>query len=372
MSMASDARLARVRELMAARGYDALVLRNVCDLRWLTGAERVFDDERAHTAFVTADGAWLHTDSRYHNVLVERLGQDAPWHIDMDGEAHPAWIARMAGESRVRVLAVEDTITLGFYEQVTAELASRSLACLMPRLHADLTEMRAVKDADEIATMRRAQAVTDEAFAHMCAWLRPGVTEMQARAELDGYMLSHGADGLAFGTIVASGPNTANPHAQPGERVIERGDFVLMDFGAAVTDYKSDMTRTVVVGAPSERQRELYDLVRRVNEACAAAVRPGVTGRSVHELAVSMISEAGFGDYFKHGLGHGVGVEIHEEPRLSARDEHVLTPGNVVTVEPGVYLPGFGGVRLEDYGVVTPSGFDVFTRSTHDLVSVGA
>ena len=372
MSLATDARLARLRALMSERAYDAVVLRNVCDLRWLTGAERVFDDECAHTAFIMAQGAWIHTDSRYYNALRERLGEDSPWQLDMGPELHPAWIAQMVSQTHARVLAVEDTVTLGFYEQVQSELAAHSLACLMPRLHGDLTEMRAVKDAEEIAVMRRAQAITDDAFAHMCAWLRPGVTEMQARAELDGYMLSHGADGLAFATIVASGPNTANPHAQPGERVISEGDFVLMDYGAAVTDYKSDMTRTVVIGQPSERQRELYDLVRRVNESCEAAVRPGVSGRSVHELALSMIADAGYGDYFKHGLGHGVGVEIHEQPMLSLRDTHTLVPGNVVTVEPGVYLPGFGGVRLEDYGVVTDDGFDVFTRSSHDLVSVGA
>lgn len=368
---AAQGRVERLRALMTERGYDAVVLRNNPDLRWLTGASRTFDFELAHTAFVTAEGLWLHTDSRYYNTFVERLGAGTPWQLDMDAIDHPAWVAAMVERTHARVVAIEDTNQLSFYNELTAALARRSVACLLPQLHGDLVEMRAVKDDAEIAAMRRAQAITDDAFAHMCAFIRPGLTELELRVELDTYMLSHGADALSFDSIVASGPNTANPHAQPGPRVVQPGDFVLMDYGAGLGDYKSDMTRTVVVGAPSERQREIYDLVRRVNETCEAAIHPGVVGRDIHNLAVRLISEAGYGDYFKHGLGHGVGIEIHEEPRFSRVDEHVVVPGNVITVEPGVYLPGFGGVRLEDYGVVTENGYEVFTASSHELVSVG-
>ena len=365
-------RVERLRELMAQRGYDAVVLCNNPDLRWLTGAARTFDFELAHTAFVTADGLWLHTDSRYYNTFVERLGADTPWHLDMEIVDAPAWVASMISKTRSRVVAIEDTNQLSFYNALNAELARASVACLMPQLHGDLIEMRAVKDEAEIVAMKKAQAITDDAFAHMCEFIRPGLTELEIRVELDTYMLSHGADALSFDTIVASGPNTANPHAQPGPRVVEPGDFVLMDYGAGLGDYKSDMTRTVVIGHPSDKQRAIYDLVRSVNEACEAAIHPGVIGRDIHNLAVRLISEAGYGDYFKHGLGHGVGLEIHEEPRFSRLDEHVIAPGHVVTVEPGVYLPGFGGVRLEDYGVVTDDGYEVFTRSSHDLVVLDA
>ncbi|MBS5477971.1 MAG: aminopeptidase P family protein [Coriobacteriia bacterium] len=370
--LAACGRVERLRALMAQRGYDAVVLRNNPDLRWLTGAARTFDFELAHTAFVTADGLWLHTDSRYYNTFVERLGTDTAWQLDMDIVDAPAWVASMVAKTRSRVVAIEDTVQLSFYNDLLSALQSASVACLLPQLHGDLIQMRAVKDAAEIAAMRKAQAITDDAFEHMCSYIRPGLTELQLRVELDNYMLSHGADALSFDTIVASGPNTANPHAQPGERVVQIGDFVLMDYGAGLGDYKSDMTRTVVVGQPSEKQRALYDLVRSVNEACEAAVHPGVIGKDIHNLAVRLISEAGYGDYFKHGLGHGVGLEIHEEPRFSRLDEHVMEPGHVVTVEPGVYLPGFGGVRLEDYGVVTSDGFDVFTRASHDLVVIDA
>lgn len=370
--MAEDSRIDRLRTLMEQRGYDAVVLRNNPDLRWLTGASRVFDAEAAHTAFVTADALWLHTDSRYYNTFVERLGKDTPWQLDMERVDAPEWVAGRIRDSRSRVVAIEDTLTLSFADGLDRALEALSCACLLPRLHGDLVEMRAAKDADEIEQMRAAQAVTDAAFRHMCTVIKPGMTEMELRAELDNYMLSHGADALAFDSIVASGPNTANPHALPGPRAVEKGDFVLMDFGASVGDYRSDMTRTVVVGEPSAKQREIYETVRRAHEECAAAIKPGVTGREVHELAVGIITEAGYGEYFKHGLGHGVGIEIHEEPRLSPSDGHVLQPGHVVTVEPGIYLPGYGGVRLEDYGVVTEEGFAPFTRSSHDLVVVAA
>ncbi len=182
-------------------------------------------------------------------------------------------------------------------------------------------------------------------------------------------MFNSGADSLAFSSIVASGPNTANPHAIPGDRVVEKGDFILMDYGAGYRDYRSDMTRTVVMGEPSAEQRALYDLVRRTHEECAAAIHAGVDGHEIHKLSQKIIGDAGYGAYYGHGLGHGVGIDIHELPNLG-RTSNVLAAGSVVTVEPGVYLPGVGGVRLEDYGVVTADGFEPFTRSTHDLVVI--
>lgn len=368
--MSLERRIERVRDLMERRGYDALVLRNNPDLRWLTGAARVFDSESAHTAFITRDGLWLHTDSRYYNAFCERMGAATPWSVNMDVLDAPAWVARRIGASRARVVAIEDTVTLAFADALEREVADASLSCLMPRLHNDLVWMRAVKEPEEIEAMRAAQRVTDAAFDHMCSYIQPGMTEMELRVELDNFMLTHGADALAFDSIVASGPNSANPHAIPGQRKVEVGDFVLMDYGAAVDDYKSDMTRTVVVGEPSDRQREIYDLVRRVHEACAASVRAGVAGEDVHNLAVRLIAEAGYGDCFKHGLGHGVGVEIHEMPRFGRNFPHAVEAGSVVTIEPGVYVPGFGGVRLEDYGVVTEAGFEPLTASTHELVVI--
>ncbi len=364
-------RVERLRALMAERGYDAVILRNNPDLRWLTGAERTFDDEVAHTAVVTAGGLWLHTDSRYYNTFVERLGSESAWALDMEVTTPAAWAARRVAAERARVVAVEDTCDLAFYDDLLVELTRAGVACLTPRLHGDICDLRMVKDAEEVELMRRAQEVTDAAFEHICGWIRPGVTEQQIRVELENYMLSHGADELSFGSIIASGPNGANPHAQPGERQVQLGDLIVMDYGAGYHDYHSDMTRTVSVGEPSDEQRRVYDVVRRAHEESAAAVRAGVIGRDVHEVAARVIEEAGYGEYFGHGLGHGVGIQIHENPNFNRRWERPVPEGSVVTIEPGIYLPGRFGIRLEDFGLVTADGYEPFTRSTHELVVVG-
>lgn len=365
--MSVSTRIERLRKLAAQKGYDAVVIRNNPDLRWLTGAERVFDFENAHTAFITQDKLFVHTDSRYYNTFIERLGADSPWQFDMDDLSHTQFIVNKAKETHSRYLAIEDTLSLSFFSQLTRCAEDESLHISFAQLHGDLIEMRAVKDAEEIEIMRQAQAITDKAFSHMLTVIEIGKTEKELQAELESYMYSQGADALAFDSIVASGPNTANPHAMPGSRKVELGDFVLLDYGAGYRDYCSDMTRTVVMGEPEEWQKEIYQIVRETNEACHKAAKPGVKGKDIHELAVRMITDAGYGDYFKHGLGHGVGIDIHEEPVFGRRDKHILESGHVITIEPGIYLPGKGGVRLEDYGVITEDGMDIFTSSTHEL-----
>lgn len=363
-------RVERLRSIMRERGYDAVILRNNPDLRWLTGAERTFDDEVAHTALVTADHLFLHTDSRYYNTFIERLGTDTAWEIDQDIVDPADWAAEHVRDAHARVVAVEDTATLAFYDAFEASLAAHSAAALTPRLHGDLVRLRAVKDAEEVALMRAAQKVTDAAFRHICAYIKPGQTEQEIRAELENYMLSHGGDGLSFGTIIASGPNGANPHAQPGPRKVQRGDMIVMDYGCVVSDYHSDMTRTVCLGEPSDEQRHVYDVVRQAHEECAAMAKAGVIGKDVYDHSVKVISDAGYGDCYKHGLGHGVGIEIHEEPNFNRRNFDPIPAGAVITIEPGIYLPGKFGIRLEDFGLVTEEGYEPFTESSHELTVI--
>ena len=289
----------------------------------------------------------------------------------MDETGIPAWAAARAYDTRSRTIGIEDDMQLSFHQGLIRGLEDRSIAATLPLMHGDLRRMRAVKDEEELALMRHAQSITDAAFTYMCGFIRPGLTEKQLRTELEKFMFENGADALAFGSIVASGPNTANPHAIPSDRVVERGDFVLMDYGAGYRDYRSDMTRTVVVGEPTEKQHEIYDLVRRTHEECVRAIRAGVDGHDIHMLSKKIIGDAGYGDYYGHGLGHGVGIDIHELP-VFGRKSNIIEAGAVITVEPGVYLPGVGGVRLEDYGVVTEDGYEPFTQSTHDLVVIDA
>lgn len=361
-------RIARVRALMEERGYDAVVVRDEANLRWLTGAEGVFDftGELPHAAFITQQDTLLHTDSRYFNSFQEHLASDTPWTLDMDVIDIPRWVGEAARAHRCHVVAVEDTMELSFYFGMLRAFEDLSIAVTVPQMHGDLRLMRAIKDDEELALMRHAQSITDAAFQHMLGEIRPGRTEKELKLELERFMFEHGADSLAFGTIVASGPNTANPHAIPSDRVVERGDFVLMDYGAGYHDYRSDMTRTVVVGEPTAKQREIYDIVQRTHEACVEAIHAGVDGRDIHMLSVKLITQAGYGDYYGHGLGHGVGIDIHELPNFG-RKSNIVEEGAVITVEPGIYLPGVGGVRLEDYGVVTRDGFAPFTTSPHEL-----
>lgn len=362
------ARIARVRALMQERDYDAMVIRDEANLRWLTGAEGVFDftGELPHATFITHDACYLHTDSRYFNSFQEHMPADSPWVLDMEVTGIPAWVAARARDTKTHVVAIEDTMELSFYTALTRSFEDNSYAYALPQMHGDLRRMRAIKDAEELELMRRAQAITDAAFTHMLGQIRPGRTEKELRLELENFMYAHGADGLAFSSIVCSGPNTANPHAIPSDRVVEKGDFVLMDYGASYHDYCSDMTRTVCVGEPSAKQREIYDLVRHTHEECVKAIHAGVDGHDIHVLSTKIIGDAGYGDYYGHSLGHGVGIEIHELPNFG-RASNIVEAGAVITVEPGVYLPGVGGVRLEDYGVVTKDGYEPFTTSTHEL-----
>lgn len=362
-------RIARLRSLMDERGYDAVVVRDEANLRWLTGAMRVFDytGEYPHAAFITADACFLHTDSRYFNTFEENLPAGVEWKLDMDVIDIPRWVAERARDTKSHTVAVEDDMQIGFFRGIERGLEDCSVCAALPLMHGDLQLMRAIKDAEEIELMRHAQSITDAAFTHMCSVIRPGLTEKQIRTELETFMFDHGADDLAFGSIVASGPNTANPHAIPGDRVVEKGDFVLMDYGAGYRDYKSDMTRTVCVGEPSEKQREIYDIVRRTHEECVAAIHAGVDGHDIHLLSQKIIGDAGYGEYYGHGLGHGVGIDIHELP-VFGRKSNIVEEGAVITVEPGIYLPGVGGVRIENSVVVREGGCEVLTHPDRELI----
>ena len=417
----SEKRLARLRGACAAGGMDAFYVRDTSNIRWLTGFDGVFDEERAHALLVTQDAVALHTDSRYAEAALAAAGGTGV-EVDVARMTHAAFAAermrraaersdaRTGGVPKRATLGIEDAITLAEYRQLqrafgekaacaadagvpdaagamdagvpdaagvpgaaSVEDAGAASACPGSRLRETsdvVVGLRAVKDAGEIARMRAAQAVTDAAFAHIVSFMRPGMTERAVQVELEGLMRRHGADDLAFPSIVAAGANGASPHAVPGDTVLEAGQCVVLDFGAKARGYCSDMTRTVFLGEPDARLRSAYETLRRANEQVERALRPGVTGKEMHELAERVLDEGGFGGLMGHGLGHGVGLDIHELPNLSPRNEAPLVAGNVVTVEPGIYVPGEFGMRLEDFGVVTEEGFQVFTQSTHDMVII--
>ncbi len=234
-----------------------------------------------------------------------------------------------------------------------------------------IAQLRMIKDAGEIAAMRRAIAITEGALEDVVAAVRAGLTERQIANELTRALLRHGAEALAFEPLIQSGPNSALPHAIAGERVIQAGEILLLDFGATLDGYNSDMTRTFVVGAPSPEVRKIYELVKQANAAGRAAAQPGAAGQDVDRAARKVIAGAGYGQYFTHRTGHGLGLEEHEPPYMVEGNTVPLEVGNTFTVEPGIYVPGLGGVRIEDDMLITPAGSESLTTSDRELRIIG-
>ena len=263
-------------------------------------------------------------------------------------------------------------------ERLTVSMADFLKTVFLPcrvtpskRLEKKIDEIRMVKSPEEIEYIKKAQAIAEDAFEHILAFIKPGVTERQIALELDFYMLSHGAEALSFETIAVAGKKTSMPHGVPDDSIVKIGDFITMDFGAVYKGYHSDMTRTVAVGEISAEQKKIYEIVLQAQLNALNILSEGVTGKEADDAARSVISDAGYGDYFGHGTGHGVGIEIHEQPNVSMRNDSPLKAGNVVTVEPGIYLPGKFGVRIEDMAVITENGYENLTKTPKELIILG-
>ena len=381
MKAQAAGRLERLRNAAAENGIRTFLVRDTASIEWLTAFDDVFDDEQAHALLVTPHAAVLHTDSRYSGAARKAAQGEGVIAIDDARQGHGEWVADVftarhanapAGSPAPEsiVLGIEDSMTLAAFRALEVALAKAPASPQLRETSDFVRSLRAVKEPSEVARMKAAQAITDAAFSYIVTYMKPGMTERQVQIELEDWMLRHGASGLAFSSIVACGANGASPHAIPGEARLEAGQCVVMDFGARAHGYCSDMTRTVFVGQPDARMRAAYETLREANEQVEAAIKPGVTGAQMHQMAEDALAAGGFAGKMGHGLGHGVGINIHEEPVLSPRNKEPLVPGNVVTVEPGIYLESDFGMRLEDFGVVTETGFQIFTQSTHDMVII--
>ncbi len=350
-------RVERLRDELSTHGVDALLVHRLVDVRWLTGFTG-----SAGTVLVTADEAVLITDPRYGDRATAELqaaGSDTNVEVGSI-EAQARFLDDALTGRRVGLDKSAATWEQARRLSSGAAAAVEAVPPLVPRL-------REVKDGAEVGRIRAAAAIADAALAAVRPSLADRPTEAELARLLDRAMEDLGADRPGYGTIVASGPNAALPHAAPGERVISDGDTVIVDVGAEVDGYRSDMTRTFVIGEP-DPERELWlDVVQQAQAAAVDRLRPGSTGTDVHRAAADLLDDAGLGDAFVHGIGHGVGLVIHETPFL-ARSEEPLRAGQVVTVEPGVYLPGRGGVRWEDLFVVTTEGSTALTASPKDPI----
>ena len=231
-----------------------------------------------------------------------------------------------------------------------------------------LTSLRRQKSEEEKSKILKAQSIAEKAFDHILGFIKEGVTEREIALELDFFMLKNGAECVSFDTIAVSGKNTSLPHGVPSDKKIVKGDFITMDYGAVVDGYHSDMTRTVAVGEISSKQTEVYETVLSAQKKSLETLRAGVSGFDADKAARDIIANAGYGQFFGHGTGHGVGLQIHESPRLSPKSKHILENGDVVTVEPGIYIPDEFGVRIEDMAFITENGFENLTKSPKTLI----
>lgn len=379
MTSPHHTRRSAVRAALTAAGIDALLVTDLVNVRYLTGFTgsnaalllAAADDEDAagthgHTEKITDEPdprTRFCTDGRYTLQAQDQV-PDLPRLI-----ARPCDVALLRGAPAGSVGIEARSLPVAAYDALSA-VARECRRPVSLRTTLDVVEgVRVIKDGAEIEALRRACAVADEALADLigAGGIRPGRTERAVGLDLDQRMRELGAEDPSFETIVAAGANSAIPHHRPTHAELAAGDFVKLDFGATVDGYHSDMTRTVVLGEPAAWQREIYDLVHAAQAAGRAACVVGATGDAVDAASRDLIAQAGYGPQFAHGLGHGVGLQIHEAPSLARGSASIMAPDMCVTVEPGVYLPARGGVRIEDSGVIRPDGYHVLTTTSKDL-----
>ena len=316
-------------------------------------------------AVVSAKGCRYFTDSRYIEAAQKGIkGFD----VIMTDKEHPY--------TQLLNAAIADfgITVLGFEENylTVAELTTyeKDLNAKLIPMHAQISGFRAVKEEWELDNMRKAQAITDKAFAEMCTRIQPGMTEKELQAELIYCLYKNGGEGLSFDPIVVSGPNTSLPHGVATDRVIQAGDFVTMDFGVLYNGYCSDMTRTVAVGYATEEMEKVYNTVLQAQLAALEATKAGVVGKEIDAVARKVITDAGYGAYFGHGYGHSLGLEVHEAPNPNPGNDNPMPAGAVASAEPGIYLPGKFGVRIEDVVIYTADGCENITKSPKNLIIV--
>ena len=349
--------IAKITAQLPEHGLDAMLVTSAPGERYAVG----FEGEG--WVLVSRDGAHYSTDGRYIEAARQQV-TGAEIVLTERGQSH---LALAREEIRRRGLK-----RVGFESgRVSADELGRwkdSLPCELVAAQGLLDGLRAAKDEEELAVMRHAQEITDGAFKAVLDFIRPGMTEREIAARLVYEMMRRGGEKLSFPPIVAAGPNGSRPHAVPGDRAVENGMFITMDFGCRVEGYCSDMTRTVAMGEPTEEMEQVYAVVLAAQRAGINAARAGVTGREMDAAGRQVIAEAGYGEYFTHSFGHSLGLNIHESPNASPSETRTLPAGAVISAEPGIYIPGRFGVRIEDVLVLKEGGCEDITRSPKDLI----
>lgn len=352
-------RIDRIRQIMAENGMDTIMILTDENRRYLsgfTGEDSQFD-ETSGALFINSRKLLFATDSRF----TEQVANEAP---DFEIYCYKRGIANELSN----ILKEFNTQKLGFeskrmsqfqYEKITEHINENQLDITLVPIDIELDNFRVHKDETEIDIIRKALHLSESVFLTIKKKIRVGMTEKELAWELEKEIRANGGEALSFPSIIASGPNSALPHAIPEDRKIKKGEPLLFDWGTILSGYCSDISRTLFVGKPDEKFEKVFRTVQEAQEKAIHAIKAGESGKAIDHIARSHIEENGFGDYFGHGLGHGVGLAVHEQPRLSPLAEGILEEGMVVTVEPGIYLPGWGGVRLENMVVVRKDGAEV-------------
>ncbi len=348
-------------QVVKEKNLDAILVSDGFNMRYISG----FTGATGYL-LVSENKRRLLTDSRYTVAATEQAPDFETVTITVEHD-YIYEINRFIAEENIKTLGFEaDNFTYSEYLRFKEKL---NVTDFVP-IKNELSLLRIKKSEDELKNLRMAEHIGDIAFNEILSFIKPGMTELEVAAKLEYVMKTNGAEKLSFETIVAAGVNGSKPHAEPGNYKIQSGDLVTMDFGCMYNGYCSDMTRTICVGHANEKQREIYDIVLKAQLAVLDNLKPGHKGKYYDKIARDIITDAGYGDCFGHGLGHSVGLEIHEEPRFSTREERIIEPGTIITVEPGIYVPDFGGVRIEDMVLVTENGYENFAFSPKQLIEI--
>jgi len=353
-------RIEQLRKKMNKEQVDGLIIQSVANRKYMS----LFTGSSAFL-YISQQQQVLLTDFRY----VEQANIQSPNYqvIDYGKKGLYTTLNELLKKDQVIRLGFEaEGITYAQYDQYKEKLEVKELVPICNWIES----LRMIKSEDEIRCIQKAASIADQAFTHILSFIKVGVSEKDIALELEFFMKKQGAENLSFDTIVASGVRSSLPHGAPTDKKIQSGDFVTMDFGCIYQGYCSDMTRTVVVGKANEKQKKIYHIVLEAQEKALKNLKAQKTGKEIDTIARNIISEQGYGDYFGHGLGHSVGLEIHESPRLSINEETILKPNMSMTVEPGIYIPDFGGVRIEDLVIITEDGVCNLTTSSKELIEL--
>lgn len=352
-------RLEKVKDYIAQKGLDGIFISSAVSKRYFSN----FTGSSGSVLITTEENLFM-TDFRY----VEQAKQQCSgFEIIMYPRDYLDTLSEILTERSIKKLGFEDgNVTYSQCMKIKEKLTGVEF---IP-LGEDLNRMRIVKDREELEYIKEAASIADRGFEHILPFIKSGVKERDISLELEYYMRKQGASAPSFSFIVASGYRSALPHGVASDKEIESGELVTLDFGCIYKGYCSDMTRTVSVGQYTSRQKEIYDIVLEAQQKALEHARPGMTGVEIDRIARNVIENTGYGEYFGHGLGHGVGLLVHEAPTLSLKGDIVMEPGMVVTFEPGIYLPDFGGVRIEDLAVIKEEGIENFTHSPKELIVV--